>query len=90
MKSCDICVASKVLKHKPYNNFQSISIPTHYCKHVVIDFITGLLVFIDWRNKTHNSILIMVDQLTKIVHYEPIKVTIDASGLVNVIFDVVV
>ena len=35
-------------------------------------------------------ILVIIDRLTKMVHYEPVKVTIDAPGLVEVILDVVV
>ncbi len=35
-------------------------------------------------------ILVIVDRLTKMVHYEPVKVTIDAPGLAEVILDVVV
>ncbi len=34
-------------------------------------------------------ILVIVDRLTKMVHYEPVKVTIDVSGLAEVIIDVV-
>ena len=39
---------------------------------------------------SYDSILVIVDWLTKMVHYEPVKVTIDASGLAKVILDVVV
>ncbi len=34
--------------------------------------------------------LVIVDRLTKMVHYELVKVTIDAPGLAKVIIDVVV
>ncbi len=35
-------------------------------------------------------ILVIVNQLTKMVHYEPVKVTINAPGLAEVIIDVIV
>ena len=55
-----------------------------------MDFVTGLLVSANWRGNSYNSILIIVDYLTKMVHYKPVKVTIDAPGLAEVILDVVV
>ena len=44
----------------------------------------------DWKDNSYDSILIIVDWLTKMVHYKPVKVTIDASGLAEVILDEVV
>ena len=55
-----------------------------------MDFVTGLPLSADWKGDSYNSILVIVDRLTKIVHYEPVKVTIDAPGLAEVIIDVVV
>ena len=55
-----------------------------------MDFVTGLQVSTDWKDKNYNSILIIVDRLTKMVYYKPVKITIDASGLAEVIIDVVV
>ena len=55
-----------------------------------MDFVTGLLVSTNWKGETYDSILIIVDRLRKIVHYEPVKVTINTPGLAGVIIDVVV
>ena len=55
-----------------------------------MDFVTGLLLFTDWKSDSYNSILVIVDQLTKMVHYKPVKVTIDAPGLAEVVLDVLV
>ena len=54
-----------------------------------MDFVTGLPLFADWKGDNYDSILVIVDQLTK-MHYEPIKATIDTLGLAEVIIDVVV
>ena len=51
---------------------------------------TGLPVSTDWKGENYDSILIIVGRLTKIVHYKPIKVTINAPGLAKVILNVVV
>ena len=55
-----------------------------------MDFVTGLPLSVDWKGDSYDSILIIVDQLTKMVHYEPVKVTINAPRLAEVIIDVVV
>ena len=55
-----------------------------------MDFVTGLPLFADWKGDSYDSILVIVDRLTKMVHYEPVKVLIDAPGLAEVIIDVVV
>ena len=28
-KGCDVCLASKAVRHKPYYDFQSLQVPTH-------------------------------------------------------------
>ena len=55
-----------------------------------MDFVTGLPVSTDWKGETYDSILVIVDQLTKMVHYKPVKVTLNALGLAEVILDVIV
>ena len=61
VKGCDVCLALKAVRHKPYGDLQALPVPTY-----------------QWKN------------LTKMVYYEPVKVTIDAPGLVKVIFNMVV
>ena len=55
-----------------------------------MDFVTGLPVSTDWKGESYDSILVIVDRLTKMVYYEPVKITIDATGLAEVLIDVVV
>ncbi len=55
-----------------------------------MDFVTGLPISANWKGDSYDSILVIVDRLTKMVHYVPVKVTIDAPGLAKVIIDVVV
>lgn len=50
----------------------------------------GLVVSTNWKAETYDSILIVVDQLTKIVNYEPINVTIDALALARVIIEIMI
>ena len=90
IQGCDICPASKTVRHKPYGNLQSLSIPTYWWKDLSMDFVIGLPLSSDWKGNSYDLILVIVNQLTKIMYYKPIKVTIDAPGLVEVIIDVVV
>ena len=57
---------------------------------MLIDFVTGLLISANWKSDSYNSILVKVDQLTKMVYHIPVKVKINALGLAKVIIDVVV
>ena len=90
VRGCDICLASKTIRHKPYGDLQFLPVPTHQWKDLFMDFVTGLPLSADWKGDSYNSILVIVNRLTKMVHYEPVKVTIDAPGLAEVIIDVVV
>ncbi len=90
VKGCDVCLASKAVRHKPYKDLQSLPVPTHGWKDRSMDFVTGLPISANWKGNSYDSILVIVDRLTKIVHYELVKVTIDAPGLAEVIIDVVV
>ena len=42
------------------------------------------------ESDSYDFILVIVDRLTKLVHYEQVKVTINTPGLAEVIIDVVV
>ena len=55
-----------------------------------MDFVTGLPILTDRKEDSYDSILVIVDRLTKMVYYKPVKVTIDAPGLVEIIINVVV
>ena len=55
-----------------------------------MDFVTDLLLSANWKSDSYNSILVIVDRLTKMVHYEPVKVTINAPKLAEVIIDMVI
>ncbi len=54
-----------------------------------MDFVAGLPISADWKGDSYDLILVIVDRLTKMVHYVPVKVTINALGLAEVIINVV-
>ncbi len=54
-----------------------------------MDFITGLLVSTNWKSKTYDSILVIVDQITKMVHYELVKEIINDPAIAKFIIEAV-
>lgn len=50
----------------------------------------GLLISINWKSDSYDLILVIVDWLTKIIYYEPIKIIIDTPQFVEVILDIIV
>ena len=55
-----------------------------------MNFVTGLPVSAKWKGKNYDSILVIVNRLTKMVSYKPIKVTINAPKLAEVILNMLV
>ena len=90
VKGCDVYLASKAVRHKPYGDFQSLPVPIYWCKHLSMDFVTGLFILTNWKGDSYNCILIIVDWLAKMVHYKPVKITINAASLAKVIIDIIV
>ena len=54
-----------------------------------MNFVTGLLLSADQKSDSYNLILVIINRFTKMVHYKPLKVTINAPKLVKAIIDVV-
>ena len=65
-------------------------VSTHHWKNLSIDFVIELPVSTNWKGETYDSILVIVDQFTNMVDYEPVKIIIDAPGLAEIIINVAV
>ena len=63
MKGCNVCFTLKIVLHKPYDDLQLLSMPTYCWKDLSIDFVTGLPVSANWKSKTFDSILAIIDPL---------------------------
>ena len=90
VKDCNWCLALKAIRHKPYNDLQSLPVLTHCWKDLLIDFVTGLPISFNWKRDSYNSFLVIVNWLTKMVHYKPVKITFNAPSLAKVIIYVIV
>ncbi len=66
VKSCDTCVRSKAPRHCPFGLLRPLSIPNRPWGSTTMDFITDLPTI-----KAKDSILVVVDHLTKMAHFTP-------------------
>ena len=55
-----------------------------------MNFVTRIPISTNWKRNNNDSILVIIDRLTKMVHYKPVKIIIDASELAEVVIDMVV
>ena len=51
---------------------------------------TGLPLFTNWKNDSYNSILVIINRLTKIVYYKPVKIITKTLRLAEIIIDRIV
>jgi hypothetical protein len=66
---CDTCRRVKAVHIKTAAPLQSLHIPTWKWEDISMDFIVGL----PWTAKGFDSVWVIVDRLTKIAHFLPIK-----------------
>lgn len=90
IRGCDVGFASKPVRHKPYGNLKFLPVPTHRWKDLWIDFIIRLSFLTNWNRDSCDIILVIIDWLIIMVYYKPVKTTIDAAGLAEIIINMIV
>lgn len=76
VSQCDVCQRTKVPRHLPHGYLQPLPTPNRPWSSLSMDFIVKLPV-----SQGFDSILVVVDRLTKMAHFLPCNETIDAPGL---------
>jgi hypothetical protein len=71
VSECDTCRRIKANHLRPTGNLQPLSIPEWKWKNIYMDFIMGL----PRTSRGYNSILVIVDRLTKLAHFIPVATT---------------
>lgn len=84
---CNICLALKAVRYKSYGDLQLLPVIMYWWKNLSIDFVPQWPIFTNWKDDTYKLILVIVDQLINIIHYESIKIIIDDSSLAQNILD---
>ena len=55
-----------------------------------MDFVICFLILANWKGDSYNLIFVIVDWLTKMVHYKLVKITFVTLGLVKVIMNMII
>nr|AAX96626.1 retrotransposon protein, putative, Ty3-gypsy sub-class [Oryza sativa Japonica Group]ABA92968.1 retrotransposon protein, putative, Ty3-gypsy subclass [Oryza sativa Japonica Group] len=74
---CDVCQRVKAEHEKPAGLLQPLKIPELKWEEIGMDFITGL----PRTSAGHHSIWVVVDRLTKVAHFIPVKTTYSGNKL---------
>nr|AAM74314.2 Putative retroelement [Oryza sativa Japonica Group]ABB47411.1 retrotransposon protein, putative, Ty3-gypsy subclass [Oryza sativa Japonica Group] len=74
---CDVCQRVKAEHRKPAGLLQPLKIPKWKWEEIGMDFITGL----PRTSAGHDSIWVVVDRLTKVAHFIPVKTTYTGNKL---------
>lgn len=90
VKDCNIGLTSKLRHHKLYGDLQSLLMCTYCQKDHSINFVIGFLLLMNWKSNNYNIILVVIDCLTKMLYYKPVKTTINVASLAEVIIDLVI
>ncbi len=85
VKSYDTCARSKAPRHRSFGLLRPLSIPSRPWGSIVMDFIMDLLII-----KAKNSILVVVDRLTKMARFTPCSKLITIEDIAQLILDEIV
>lgn len=65
-------------------------IPIYNEKILLINFVTSFSFSINLKGEIYNLILVIVDQLIKMIYYKLINIIINAPRLAKVILDIII
>ena len=82
IRTCEICKRAKKPRHRPFGMLQPLPVPTRPWKDISLDLIVELPC-----SKNFDSILTIVDRLTKMAHLIPCTKSIDAPATAKVFFE---
>jgi hypothetical protein len=80
---CDTCQRVKAEHQRPAGLLQPLETPTWKWEDISMDFIVGL----PRTQKGNDSIWVVVDRLTKVAHFIPVKTTFEMHKLVKLYID---
>ncbi|TPX47565.1 hypothetical protein SeLEV6574_g02595, partial [Synchytrium endobioticum] len=81
---CHTCQINKIPKHHPYGLLNPLPVPDRRWSDISMDFIVGMPIAS--QNK-YDSILVVVDRLTKMSHFMPCHSTTSAQQLAQLFLD---
>ena len=86
IRNCEQCAKNKPSRHKPYRQAQQMDLPEALWETITMDFVVKLPKSTDSATKVvYNSILVVVDKLTKYTHLVLWKESGTANKLASVL-----
>jgi hypothetical protein len=76
---CDTCSRVKIEHQKPAGLLKPLAIPVWKWEDISMDFVVGL----PRTPKGNDSVWVILDRLTKVAHFVPVKVTFGTERLAN-------
>ncbi|OBS15594.1 hypothetical protein FPOA_20713 [Fusarium poae] len=87
IKQCDVCMRTKSQRHKPYGTLQALPVAQRPWDSITMDFITKLPLSEEPSTGIfYDSIMVIVDRLTKFSYYLPYREATDAEELAYVFY----
>ena len=77
--NCDVCRRVKAEHQRPAGTLQPLAIPEWKWDKIGMDFITGF----PRTKRGNNAIFVVVDRLSKVAHFLPVRESITASQLAD-------
>jgi hypothetical protein len=77
---CMDCHKVKAEHRHPTGLLQPLPIPENKWEDITMDFIIGL----PRTNKKHDSIMVVIDKLTKAAHFVPVKTTHTVANIAEI------
>ena len=83
--TCSTCKRSKLNNQKPYGLLNPLAVPTEPWETIGVDFV-GPLPESEDRNGSYDSITVIIDLLTCMVHLVPSRTTHTAKHVAELLF----
>ena len=77
---CMVCQKAKAKHQVPSRLLQPIRIPEWKWDRIIIDFVVGLPL----TRRKHDSVWVVVDRLTKLAHFLPLRIDYSLDKLMEV------
>ena len=81
VSECDVCRRVKAEHLRPAGLLQPLAFPEWKFEHIEMDFVTGF----PKSKRGNDAIFVVIDKLTKVAHFLPIKESITAAQLASYI-----